>query len=237
MKKMSKLLVILVAIIFLAACEKKELNPVTGEVKAVYSSCDKFATWSGNGYKIYNNVWGSGAGSQCLWVNSGTNWGVTANHSNGGIKSYPNNEKWLNKTVNNTPYCGTWISVSHPGAGAYTSTFDVWGNGKQYEVMVWVNKVGAIGPIGSQRYSNQTIGGHTWNVYRGWNGSIDVFSFVRTSNMTSGNIDHKALWSWAQSKGWWSNPTINNLQFGFEITNTGGVSRGFTCNGRSDWNG
>jgi hypothetical protein len=95
----------------------------------------------------------------------------------------------------------------------------------------------AIGPIGSLQASNQSIGGHTWNVYKGPNGSITVFSFVRTSNINSANVDHKAIWNYIQGKGWWNNPTINNIQFGFEITNTNNTTQNFTCNGRSDWNG
>jgi len=205
---------------------------------AAWSSCDRYASWSNGGYTIYNNIWGGGAGWQCIWANNGSNWGITCNHgSSGGIKSYPNSTKWLNKNTNNTPYCGTWFSVSRPGNGAYTTTFDVWGNGERYEIMMWMNKVGAVGPIGSQQYSNQSIGGHSWNVYRGWNGSIEVFSFVRTGNTNSANVDHKAIWNWLQSRGWWNNPYIGKIQLGFEITNTSNSNAAFTCNGRSDWNG
>jgi hypothetical protein len=231
---MKKLLVITLSCIIFSACQKEEVTPK--EVKAAWSSSDKFAKWSNGGYTIYNNVWGSGAGWQTIWANNGTNWGVTCQHSGGGIKSYPNNEKWLNKTTNNTPWCGTWFDVT-PGSGAFSSTFDVWGNGQQYEIMMWMNKQGAIGPIGSLQASNQSIGGHTWNVYKGPNGSITVFSFVRTSNINSANVDHKAIWNYIQGKGWWNNPTINNIQFGFEITNTNNTTQNFTCNGRSDWNG
>jgi hypothetical protein len=205
---------------------------------AAWDSCGQWATWSNGGYTLYNNIWGSGAGWQCIWANNGSNWGVTCNHGNsGGIKSYPNSTKWLNKTINNTPWCGTWFSVNRPNNGAYTTTFDVWGNGTQYEVMMWMNRVGAIGPIGSLQASNQNIGGHTWNVYRGSHSGIQVFSFVRTSNTNSANVDHKAVWNWLQNRGWWNNPTINQIQFGFEITNTAGGNASFTCNGRSDWNG
>jgi hypothetical protein len=203
-----------------------------------WDSCAQWANWTNGGYTIYNNIWGSGAGWQCIWANNGQNWGVTCNHGNsGGIKSYPNSTKWLNKTTNNTPWCGTWFSVTRPSNGAYTTTFDVWGNGTQYEVMMWMNKVGAVGPIGSLQASNQNIGGHTWNVYRGSHSGIQVYSFVRTSNTNSANVDHKAIWNWLQSRGWWNNPTINQIQFGFEITNTANSNAAFTCNGRSDWNG
>jgi hypothetical protein len=205
---------------------------------AAWESCDQWASWSNGGYTLYNNIWGSGAGWQCIWANSGANWGVSCNHgSSGGIKSYPNSSKSLNKTTNNTSYCGTWVGVARPSAGAYTCAFDVWGNNNSYEVMMWINKQGSVGPIGSLQASNQSIGGHTWNVYRGSHSGITVFSFVRTSNTNSGSFNHKAIWTWLQNRGWWNNPTIGQIQFGFEITNTGGSSRSFTCTGRSDWNG
>lgn len=47
---------------------------------AVWSSSDKWATWSNGGYTLYNDVWGSGAGTQVIWANSYSNWGVWANH-------------------------------------------------------------------------------------------------------------------------------------------------------------
>jgi hypothetical protein len=205
---------------------------------AAWDSCDKWAKWNNGGYNVENHVWGSNPGWQCIWANSGVNWGITANHgTSGGVKSYPHNDKFLNKTTGNTPWCGTWFSVSVPNYGAYCTTFDVWANNYSYEVMLWMNKQGAVGPIGSLQASNQSIGGHTWNVYKGSNGSNQVFSFIRTSNTYSGNVDHKAIWNWIQARGWWNNPTIGEMAFGFEITNTGGQNAGFTCNGRSDWNG
>ncbi|HEY4761046.1 MAG TPA: hypothetical protein VIH42_10745 [Thermoguttaceae bacterium] len=202
---------------------------------AAWSSCDRWATWTNGGYTLYNNIWGSGAGWQCIWANNGSNWGVTCNHgSSGGVKSYPNSAKWVNRNANSVSTARTTFSVNRPGSGAYTTTFDVWGNGSAYEIMLWMNKQGAVGPIGSQQYSNQSIGGHTWNVYRGYNGSIQVFSFVRTSNTNSGTVDHKAIWNWLQSRGWWNNPYMNQVQFGFEITNTANQNAAFTCNSRSD---
>ena len=60
---------------------------------------------------------------------------------------------------------------------------------------------------------------------------------MRTSNTNSGNVDHKAIWNWLQNRGWWNNPYMQQIQFGFEITNTGGQNHSFVVNGRSDWNG
>jgi hypothetical protein len=50
-------------------------------------------------------------------------------------------------------------------------------------------------------------------------------------------VDHKAIWNWLQSRGWWNNPYMNQIQFGFEITNTGNQNHSYVVNGRSDWNG
>lgn len=204
---------------------------------AEWSSSDKWATWSNGGYTVRNNVWGQNVGWQSIWANNGSNWGVVCQHSGGGIKSYPHSAKYIGRSANSIPWIGTWFSVSRPNTGAYTTTFDIWGNGEQHEIMLWMNRQGAIGPIGSLQASNVSIGGHTWNVYRGPNGSINVMSFLRTSNTNSANVDHKAIFNWIQSRGWWNNPTIGDIQFGFEITNTNGTTQSFNCNGRSDWSG
>jgi hypothetical protein len=204
-------------------------------VAANWDSCDKWATWTNGGYTLYNNVWGANPGWQCIWANTGSHWRVSCNHgTSGGIKSYPNSNRDLNRSANNVSSCRTTFNVSRHSNGAFTTTFDVWGNGSDYEIMLWMNKVGAVGPIGSLQASNQTIGGHTWNVYKGTNGSIQVFSFIRTSNTNSGTVDHKAIWNWVQNRGWWNNPTIGKRQFGFEITNTGASNASFVVNSRSD---
>ena len=59
-------------------------------------------------------------------------------------------------------------------------------------------------------------------------------SFVRTSNTNSGTVNHEAIWTWIQNRGWWNNPTINQIQLGFEITNTANTNAAFTINSRSD---
>ncbi|MGI5157543.1 GH12 family glycosyl hydrolase domain-containing protein [Microbispora sp. CA-102843] len=44
-----------------------------------------------------------------------------------------------------------------------------------------------------------SVGGHSWDVYRGSNGSNQVFSFVRRSNATSGTVDVKAVLNWLRT--------------------------------------
>ncbi|MEU5636729.1 hypothetical protein ACH47C_14770 [Streptomyces rishiriensis] len=197
---------------------------------AVWNSCDQWGNTSLNGYTLYNNIWGSGAGSQCIWANSGTNWGVWANHPNtGGIKSYPDSKKVINKSITSLGSLSSTYNVSVPSSGAYNTSYDIWDTAHRYEIMLWVNKTGAVGPLGSSQ-GNVTLGGHSWTVYKGSNGANEVFSFVRTSNSTSGTVNILPILKWIKdSKGWFGNETIGDLQFGYEITSSSG-GLNFTTN-------
>ncbi|MEV6329233.1 hypothetical protein [Streptomyces sp. NPDC051909] len=191
---------------------------------AVWHSCDRWGNTSLDGYRLYNNIWGSGAGSQCVWANSGTGWGVWADHPDtGGIKSYPNATKTISKTIDSLGRLTSDYNVSVPSAGAYNTSYDIWDTDHQYEIMLWVNYNGAVGPIGSYQ-GNVTLGGHNWNVYKGTNGSNQVFSFLRTSDSHSGTVDVKPILNWiAYTKGWMpGSETIGDVQFGYEITSSPG---------------
>jgi len=190
---------------------------------AVWSSCEQYGNTSLNGYTLYNNIWGSGAGSQCIWANSGTNWGVWANHPNtGGIKSYPDAKKVINKSITSLGSLSSSYNVTVPSSGAYNTSYDIWDTNHAYEIMLWMNKTGAVGPLGTSQ-GNVTLGGHSWSVYKGNNGSNAVFSFVRTSNSSSGTVDILPILKWIKdTKGWFGNVTIGDLQFGFEITSSSG---------------
>ncbi|MFI7404739.1 hypothetical protein ACIBW9_30385 [Streptomyces sp. NPDC049541] len=190
---------------------------------AVWSSCAQYGSTSLNGYTLYNNIWGSGAGSQCIWANSGTNWGVWADHPNtGGIKSYPNATKAINKSITSLGSLSSSYNVSVPSSGAYETAYDIWDTNHKYEIMLWMNKTGAVGPLGTSQ-GNVTLGGHSWTVYKGTNGSNDVFSFVRSSNSASGTVDILPILKWIKdTKGWFGNVTIGDVQFGFEITSSSG---------------
>jgi hypothetical protein len=200
---------------------------------AVWSSCDQWGSTTLNGYTLYNDIWGSGAGTQCIWANSGTNWGVNANHPNtGGIKSYPNAKKVIDKSVSSLASLTSSYNVTVPSSGAYETAYDIWDTNDKYEIMLWVNKTGAVGPLGTSQGS-LTLGGSTWTVYKGNNGSNDVFSFVRTSNAASGSVNILPILKWIKdTKGWFGDVTIGDLQFGFEITSSAG-GLNFTVNSES----
>jgi hypothetical protein len=200
---------------------------------AVWNSCEQYGNTSLNGYTLYNDIWGSGAGSQCIWANSGTNWGVWANHPNtGGIKAYPNAKKVINKSITSLSSLTSSYNVTVPSSGSYNTSYDIWDTNHAYEIMLWVNKTGAVGPLGTSQ-GTVTLGGSTWNVYKGNNTANDVFSFVRTSNSSSGTVNILPILKWIKdTKGWFGNVTIGDLQFGFEITSSSG-GLNFTTNSES----
>ncbi|MEU9628262.1 hypothetical protein ACFZDB_33385 [Streptomyces luteogriseus] len=197
---------------------------------AVWNSCDQWAQTNLNGYTLYNNIWGGGAGSQCIWANSGTNWGVWANHPNtGGIKSYPNQTKAINKSITSLGSLSSSYNVSVPSSGAYNTSYDIWDTDHDYEIMLWVNKTGPVGPIGSSQGS-VSLGGHSWNVFKGTNGANEVFSFIRTSNSSSGTVNILPILKWIKdTKRWMGNETIGDVQFGYEVTSSSG-GLNFTTN-------
>lgn len=190
---------------------------------AVWSSSDQWGTWSTGGYTLYNDVWGSGAGTQTIWANSSSNWGVHANHpGTGGIKSYPNVTKYVGKPLSSLSSVKSTFNVSVPGSGAYETAYDVWDSANAYEIMLWMNKAGAVGPLGTSQGS-VTLGGHSWTVYKGSNGANAVFSFVRNGNTSAGTVDILAILKWIKNtKGWFSDITLGNVQFGYEITSSAG---------------
>ena len=190
---------------------------------AVWYSSDKWASWSSNGYTLYNDVWGSGAGPQTIWANSASNWGVWSDQPNtGGIKSYPNDTKWVGQPINSLNSVTSGYSVSIPSSGAFETAYDIWDSGNANEIMLWLNKTGPIGPIGSY-VTNVSVGGYNWNVYKGWNGSNNVYSFLNTGYSTSGTVNILDVMKWLEySEHWIGNVTLGNVQFGWEITSSSG---------------
>lgn len=198
------------------------------ETSAQYGSCTSGA------YTIYNDEWGSGYGSQTLWVDSASNWGVYSTQpSTSGVKSFPNVSLPVGTAINSLTGVSSSFNVSVPGSGNFEAAYDIWLDSSTYEVMVWVDKAGDVGPLGSS-IGNLTLDSNTWTVYVGNNGSNEVYSFVRTSNESSGSVNILDLLKWMENtKGYFSNPTLSTVQFGFEISGTGDVQEDFTANSYS----
>ncbi|GHJ37978.1 hypothetical protein [Streptomyces sp. TS71-3] len=204
--------------------------PAPAPAAHAWTSSDQWGTWtSPDGYTLYNDIWGSGAGSQTIWADSSSTWGVTANHpATGGVKAYPNAKKVVDKPLSSLASLTSSYNVTVPSGGAYNTSYDIWDTDYDYEVMLWVNYNGAVGPIGSQQ-ATVSLGGSQWAVYKGDNGSNQVFSFLRTSDSASGTVDILPILKWIEQQGWWRGETIGDVQFGYEITSSpGGMD--FTTN-------
>ncbi len=205
---------------------------------AAWVATGAFDSWTNNGYTLNNDVWGGGAGPQTIWARTGTNWGVVANHPRtSGVKSYPHTGKTINRTLSSLASLTSSFNVSVPGDGDYETAYDIWANNNAYEVMIWENEKGAVGPIAESYDANGAVpsarnvsaGGSTWNVYRGSNGSNAVYSFLRTSATNSGTVDVLGVLNWLRTQGWWGDVTVGEVQFGFELSGTAGQSS-FVCN-------
>jgi hypothetical protein len=199
---------------------------------AVWSSTDRFGSWSNGGYTLYNDVWGSNPGPQTIWANSYGNWGVWSDQPNtGGVKSYPDVSKAVNAPVSSLSTIKSSFSDTLPGAGAFESAYDIWADNNADEIMLWTYTQN-VGPLGSYQTS-ASAGGSSWSVYRGSNGSNAVFSFVRNGNETSGTVDIKAVFNWLSAQGWLTSATLNTVDFGWEITSTNNTGENFTVNSYS----
>jgi len=243
---MKKVLFSAMLIAAFSSCKKDSANTLSpaanASVQANWSSSAAYGQWTSGAYTVYNDVWGSGAGAQNIWANSGSNWGVWSNQPNtSGVKSYPDAAIDINKTLSSLTTVTSSFNATTPSGGSWESTYDIWDQSKANETMLWFNYTGSVGPIsytyGSNGaatpvYTNVTVGGHTWNVYRGNNGNNNVYTFVRTSNTNSATVDILAIQRWIESKGWFGNITQGDVDYGFEITSSSG-GLNFTTNSYS----
>jgi len=253
MKTFNGVLWILFAIFFIATCifqtacqssspktiedilkethkEPSETPPpplVLGEVPsgAVLAGCDKWSNFCTDGYCVYNNIWGGRSGSQCIIAQSTTEWSVRSKQTGGGVKSYPNSSREmedLSITVGSLKSCTSTMDVTTPGRGDYNTAWDIW---CPQEVMIWMNKHGAVAPWG-QYIETAEIGGIEWKIYKnGYPG------FILPENVESMTVDIKAILDYCVEKGWIEESgVIKKIQGGFEITSTQGLEETFTMN-------
>ncbi|MDB1089686.1 hypothetical protein PJ985_19195 [Streptomyces sp. ACA25] len=190
---------------------------------ASWSTDDRWGNWETGGYTLYNNIWGSGYGYQAMWANDHNSWGVWADHPNtGGIKSYPNAKRVVNRPLNRINSLSSSYDVTVPAAGAYNTAYDIWDEHYDHEIMLWMNWHGPVGPLGSFQ-TRISLGGHTWDVHRGSNGHNHVYSFLRTGQSTAGSVNLLPILRWIADQGWMNHTdVIGDVQFGYEITSSAG---------------
>lgn len=208
-------------------------------VAATWSSTAQYGSYTIGAYSFNNDVWGSGAGAQTIWVNSVADWGVNSNQPDtSGIKSYPHVNYSVNKALGSLTKLSSTVSATTPSGGAWESTYDIWDTNHAYEIILWLNYTGTAAGCGNVKpisynwtsagcaipvYTNVSIGGATWNVYQGTNGANQVFSLLRTTKTNNTTVDILAILKYLQNLGWMGNVTVGDVQYGFEITSTSGA--------------
>ncbi|MBP6307500.1 MAG: hypothetical protein KA334_02180 [Opitutaceae bacterium] len=187
------------------------------------------------GYFVRNNVWGVGPGPQQIWADSHARWGVHADHpATEGVKSYPHAGWEVGRPLRALQTVKSRFAVTVPDAGSYNSAYDIWCEKHAYEIMLWFNWRGKMGPIARSwdatgkpavEVENVTVGGHTWDIYKGTNGYNVVISFMCTSQTTAAEVDVKAILDWIEARGWFAqgrDVLLDEVQFGWEIADSPG---------------
>ncbi len=214
--------------------------PVT-PAQADVTICDQYGSTTIQGrYVVQNNRWGSSA-TQCIYVTS-TGFRITTQQgsapTNGAPLSYPsvflgchygNCSPGSNLPMQVSRIRSATSSINYRYvSGTYNASYDIWLDPtpkttgvNQMEIMIWFNRQGSIQPIGSV-VGNTTIGGRSWQVWRGSNGANNVISYVAPSPITSWSFSVLDFINDVRARGaittsWY----LTSIQAGFEPWNGG----------------
>ncbi|MDN3027997.1 cellulose binding domain-containing protein [Streptomyces sp. S.PB5] len=187
-------------------------------------------------YVVQNNRWGTSA-TQCV---TATDTGFRLTQADGSVptngapKSYPSVFNGCHYTncspgtnlpaqLSNISTAPSSISYSYVSNAVYNASYDIWldptprtDGVNRTEIMIWFNRVGSIQPIGSQ-VGTATVGGRTWQVWTGSNGSNDVISFVAPSAISNWSFDVMDFVDQTVARGMAQNNWyLTSVQAGFE---------------------
>ncbi len=183
----------------------------TGSAHADTQICEAYGTTTIQGkYVVQNNRWGTSQ-AQCINV-TGSGFQVTqadgSTSTSGAPKSYPsvyNGCHYTNcspgtnlpKQISQIGSAPSSVSYTYVSNAVFDAAYDIWLDPQpkkdgvnQTEIMIWLNHVGPVQPVGSQTGS-ASVGGQNWAVWTGNNGGNDVVSYVASSPMSSYSFDVK----------------------------------------------
>jgi glycosyl hydrolase family 12/cellulose binding protein with CBM2 domain len=210
---------------------------VAGPAQADTQICDQYgSTTIGGRYVVMNNRWGTSA-QQCINV-TGSGFAITSQQgvgsTSGAPVSYPavyygchytNCSPGTNLPIQVSAISSATSSISYNyvSGATYDAAYDIWldpspkkDGVNQQEIMIWFNRQGSIQPIGSV-VGNATIGGRTWQVWQGSNGSNAVVSYVAPSPISSWSFSVLDFINDVKNRGaitssWY----LTSIQAGFE---------------------
>ncbi|MFI5888565.1 cellulose binding domain-containing protein [Actinoplanes sp. NPDC051513] len=210
---------------------------VAGPAAADTQICEQYgSTTIGGRYVVMNNRWGTSA-QQCINVTS-TGFAIQTQQGTGSTSgapvSYPavylgchytNCSPGTNLPMQVSAISSATSSINYQfvSGATYDAAYDIWldpspkkDGVNQQEIMIWFNRQGSIQPIGSV-VGNATIGGRSWEVWRGSNGSNAVVSYVAPSPITSWSFSVLDFINDVKNRGaitssWY----LTSIQAGFE---------------------
>ncbi|MFF8035639.1 cellulose binding domain-containing protein [Streptomyces sp. NPDC016626] len=213
------------------------LVTATAPAQADTTLCEQYGTTTIQGrYVVQNNRWGISE-PQCV---TATDTGFRLTRADGSVptngapKSYPSVFNGCHYTncspgtnlparISGISAAPSSISYGYVSDAVYNASYDIWldptprtDGVNRTEIMIWFNKVGPIQPIGSQ-VGTATVGGRTWQVWSGSNGSNDVLSFVAPSAIGSWSFDVMDFVRETVARGMAQNDWyLTSVQAGFE---------------------
>jgi xyloglucan-specific endo-beta-1,4-glucanase len=182
------------------------------------SLCQQYDYWSGNGYELLNNLWGKDtatSGSQCTYLensnNNGVTWRTTWTWQGGpnNVKSYVYIGKQISRgrTIASIKSMQTSVSWKYDTENIRANVaYDIFtavdpnhvNSSGDYELMIWLARLGNVYPIGSS-VGTVSVGGKSWDLWVGYNGSMRVYSFIATGTTYSWSGDVKQFFNYLES--------------------------------------
>ncbi len=213
------------------------LVTATAPAQADTTICERYGSTTIQGrYVVQNNRWGT-SDTQCV---TATDTGFRLTQADGSVptdgapKSYPSVFNGCHYTncspgtqlpaqLSNISSAPSSISYGFVGDAVYNASYDIWldptprtDGVNRTEIMIWFNKVGPIQPIGSP-VGTATVGGRSWQVWSGGNGTNDVLSFVAPSAISGWSFDVMDFVRETVARGMARNDWyLTSVQAGFE---------------------
>jgi hypothetical protein len=210
---------------------------VTTPAHADTQICDQYGSTTIQGrYVVQNNRWGTSA-QQCINVTD-TGFTITSQQGTGSTSgapvSYPSVFYGCHYTncspgtvlpmqLGQISSANSSITYQYVSGAIYDASYDIWldptpkrDGVNQMEVMIWFNRQGSIQPIGSV-VGTTTIGGRSWQVWQGSNGSNNVISYVAPSPINSWSFSVLDFLNDVRNRGAVTNSWyLTSIQAGFE---------------------
>ncbi|MGW4779740.1 GH12 family glycosyl hydrolase domain-containing protein [Streptomyces filamentosus] len=199
--------------------------------------CEQYGTATVQGrYVVQNNRWGTGA-AQCV---TATDTGFRVTRADGSVptdgppKSYPSLFNGCHYTrcspgtalparIDGIAGAPSSIAYGFVGDAVYNASYDIWldpaprtDGVNRTEIMIWFHRTGPVQPIGSP-VGTATVGGRSWQVWTGGNGTNDVISFVAPSALAAWSFDVMDFVRETVARGMARNDWyLTSVQAGFE---------------------